>query len=131
MGNFLLRFRREFVAFDLKSLEFKAKVLDVYDGDTITIGYKFRGIYWRSQLRIYGIDTPEIRILAQKERAVKARDYLKERILNKIVHIKMNNRADKYGRLLGEVFYRGENLTTTMINLGLGVPYFGGKKESS
>lgn len=131
MGNFLLKFRKNFVTFDLKGMEFNAKVLDVYDGDTVTIGYRFRGIYWKSQLRLYGIDTPEIRILAQKENAIKARDYLKGRILSKIVKIKMCNKADKYGRLLGEIYYKGENLTSTMINLNLGVPYFGGKKESS
>jgi micrococcal nuclease len=139
MGNICLRLRKTFHPFDLRGRNISAKVLSVYDGDTITIGFKFRGEYWRSSLRIYGIDTPELKpirrgrseesILKEKEAAEKARDYLSGRILGKLITVKFNKSNDKYGRLLGEVFLGEENLAETMIGLGLGYEYGGGKKR--
>lgn len=139
MGNICLRFRRSFKPFDLRERTITAKVLSVYDGDTITIGYKFRGRYWKSSLRIYGIDTPELKprrqgrteesILEEKKAAEKARDYLSGRIFGKLITVKFNKSNDKYGRLLGEVFLGKENLSDTMRELGYGYEYGGGKKK--
>jgi endonuclease YncB( thermonuclease family) len=139
MGNICLRLRKSFQPFDLRERTITAKVLSVYDGDTITIGFKFRGNYWKSSLRIYGIDTPELKprrqgrteesIIQEKEAAEKARDYLSGRILGKLITVKFNKLNDKYGRLLGEVFLGRENLVETMIGLGMGYEYGGGKKR--
>lgn len=139
MGNICLRFRRSFQPFDLRERSITAKVLSVYDGDTITIGYKFRGRYWKSSLRIYGIDTPELKpirrgrteesVLEEKKAAEKSRDYLSGRILSKLITVKFNKSNDKYGRMLGEVFLGKENLAETMKGLGYGYEYEGGKKR--
>lgn len=139
MGNICLRFRKTFHEFDLRSQTIPARVLSVYDGDTITIGFKFRGRYWKSSLRIYGIDTPELKpirrgrteesILEEKKAAGKARDYLSGRILGKLITVKFNKSNDKYGRLLGEVFLGKENLAETMKGLGYGYEYGGGGKR--
>ena len=55
-----------------------------------TIPYKFT-------IRIHGIDTPEIRSknLKEKEFAKMVRDKLQEKILNKIIKIKIHKK-DKY-----------------------------------
>lgn len=139
MGNICLRFRKTFHEFDLRSQTIPAKVLSVYDGDTITIGYKYRGTYWKSPLRIYGIDTPELKpsrsgrteesITEEKKAAEKARDYLSGRILGKLITVNFNKSNDKYGRLLGEVFLGKESLAETMICLGYGYRYEGGMKK--
>lgn len=89
--------------------EYHAKVVAVYDADTITVnidlGFKaeLRGI----KLRLFGIDAPEMRGPEKAEGRI-ARDWLRERILNKQVRIKSHDGKDfgvgKYGRWLAEVF---------------------------
>ena len=50
-----------------------------------------------------------------------ARDWLKDKILNATVQILISrkNRVDKYGRLLGRVFYAGMDVGQEEIYLGL------------
>jgi len=92
-----------------------AKVIKVYDGDTITIGtlinhnnitkpYKF-------SLRLYGIDAPEIRTknIIEKKAGLFVKNELQEMILNKIVLINLEKKPDKYGRLLGTIFLQHNN----------------------
>jgi hypothetical protein len=40
---------------------FKARVVDVYDGDTCTILFKYHGINVKHKIRLYGYDSPEIK----------------------------------------------------------------------
>ena len=62
------------------------KVIRVYDGDTITIETPKDTT---PSLRLVGVDTPEINAdtEAEKARAIAARDYLRNLILNKYVFI--------------------------------------------
>ena len=62
------------------------EVIRVYDGDTITIQTE---IGTTVSLRLIGVDTPEINADTQAERdlAIKARNYLREMILDKEVVI--------------------------------------------
>ena len=78
---------------------YKAEVLSVYDGDTVTLmidqGMKH---FARVKVRMVGINTPEIRTkdLEEKARGYAAKDYLKSRIEGKtvIVHtVKKGNLA--------------------------------------
>ncbi len=110
----------------------RAKVVQIYDGDTITINALHRGMFNSFKCRIYGINTPEI-----KDGGTIARDYLRDKLLGKIVNIEvLNNKRDekgrlyreKYGRLLVNINYDGENIATHMIKRGYAKPYFGGKK---
>ena len=86
----------------------KGKVVSVYDGDTIKIVfpiYNNSTKLYKWTCRLSYIDTPEIRTknLKEKELGIKARDVLRDKILNKMVIIKCGD-FDKYGRLLVEVF---------------------------
>ena len=68
------------------------KVIRVYDGDTITIQTDIvngTNVGTTVNLRLIGVDTPEINAKTQdeKDRAIKARDYLREMILDKEVVI--------------------------------------------
>jgi micrococcal nuclease len=69
--------------------EYKSYVVKVYDGDTITcdIDLGFGILLKKQKLRLYGINTPEVRG-SSKEEGVKVRDIVRSRILNKWITIK-------------------------------------------
>lgn len=81
----------------------KALVIKVYDGDTLTVGFRHGGSHRpvKESIRIRGIDTPEIRTRSEKEKelALLARARLKEVALGKVVTV-VAPESDKYGRLL-------------------------------
>lgn len=91
--------------FSLNGKTFIAKVVDVYDGDTINVVFKLFNNYYKWKCRINNVDTPEIKTndKIEKERAIFVRDKLKELLLNKtiILYCSEDNK-DKYGRLLVE-----------------------------
>lgn len=113
----------------------KAKVLKVYDGDTFWIVAFHDGKMFRFNTRLYGVDTPELKG-ESKEKALEAKKYVSEKILNKIVDIQVltntiyNDKKikDKYGRLLSIIHIDGINLANDLIDRGHGKPYFGGTK---
>ena len=94
--------------------DFQAKVIEVHDGDTITLRVDFRNFDF--QLRLLEIDAKEL-----SEGGHEARDSLKKRIENEEVDILINKnrRVGKYGRLLGQVFSEGMDVGTEMLHLGL------------
>lgn len=116
--------------FSLNGINIDAKVVSVYDGDTITLVFKFSDKYYKWNCRLDGIDTPEIKSKNNEEKAlaVKARDFLREMILGKIVNIDCGD-FDKYGRLLVTVTYEKECINDLMIVKGYAKTYFGGTKE--
>ncbi|MGL4533784.1 MAG: thermonuclease family protein [Fusobacteriaceae bacterium] len=91
---------------------FTGKVTSVHDGDTIKVttktGEKFK-------IRFYGLDSPEVD--PKQEYGLEARDYLNSLIYNKEVEIKVKDK-DRYGRTVGEVFYKGESINLDMIKNG-------------
>lgn len=110
------------------------KVVKVYDGDTITViapvlNSSKHSIH-KFSIRLLGIDCPEIRTKNSEEKkiAVIARDLLKSKIIDKYVYFH-NISYDKYGRILAEVYFDGENMCDFMINKRLAVKYDGGTKS--
>ena len=69
--------------------EYRANIIAVYDGDTVTADIDLGFEVWlRGQrLRLLNIDTPEVRGKSKKEGIV-SRDALRDRILNKEVIVK-------------------------------------------
>jgi len=114
--------------------EYEAKVIDVYDGDTITcdvdLGFHITA---RIKFRLFGIDTPELRG-EEREEGLRVRDIVRERILNKQVLLKSHKgKTGKYGRWLAEVIFNDDDGMKTNLNLLLvaernAVSYFGGKR---
>lgn len=117
--------------FSLLNYKGKCKVLEVYDGDTITISFPFYGDIYKKKLRIYGVDCAEIKTKDNKEKEVgiQAKNYLTELILGKVLYIEVYKREDKYGRILATVFIGENMIDKIMIEKGFGYPYFGGKKK--
>lgn len=113
---------------------YEAKVIDVYDGDTITckvdLGFH---VSVEVKFRLFGIDTPELRG-HEREEGVRVRDIVRERILNKQVLLKSHKgKTGKYGRWLAEVLYTDEDDVKTNLNLmlvaeGNAQSYFGGSR---
>jgi micrococcal nuclease len=85
---------------------YKARVTAVYDGDTITcdidLGF---GVWLRDQtIRLFGIDTPELRGDEKTEGKV-SRDVVREMILDKEVTLRtVKDTKGKYGRWLADVY---------------------------
>ena len=82
-----------------------AKVVHVYDGDTIRVVFPIHNNFYKWTCRLVNVDTPELRTKCkiQKQYGYKVRDALREKILNKIVLIECGE-FDKYGRLLINIF---------------------------
>lgn len=121
----------------LNLYHYKAEVLSVYDGDTITLmidqGMKH---FARVKVRLVGINTPEIktRDLEEKKRGIEAREYLKGRLEDKMVIVHTAKKG-KFGRWLGVIWIYeegmeelGESLNDEMIRMGHAVAYDGGKR---
>ena len=91
--------------FDLNGERLQCKVLKVYDGDTVTLGFKYSSKIYKKSCRLHGIDTPELRGSSPEEKsaAEKARDYLKSLIMDEVVIVDFL-KNDKYGRPLVNIF---------------------------
>ena len=127
---------------------FETKILDVYDGDTITILINLDKSY-KISCRLLGLDTPELRSNDENEKKAGylARDYL----LFLITHQKTSNLSrkeirnllaentkkfkvecfdfDKYGRTLIKINFGGITLNDKMIEDGFAGIYDGNKKQ--
>ena len=92
--------------------EYKAKVIKVYDADTITVNMDLGfDVHITKSIRLADIDAPEIRGKERPE-GLKARDFLRTLILDKEVIIKTErDRTGKYGRYICNVFYEKDDLT--------------------
>ncbi|WP_331700216.1 thermonuclease family protein [Paenibacillus sp. IITD108] len=93
-------------------------VKKVYDGDTIYIDVNGK----REAVRLLCIDTPEID--KKDSFAKEARNFLREAIEGKSVHIEFGNGKeqtgrDAYDRLLGYIFVDGENINGLLVENGL------------
>jgi len=113
----------------------QCKVLDIYDGDTITIAIKLENIIFKRKVRMYGYDSPEMRPSKKlenrdeiKKNALISKQILCDKILNKIVNIKILG-FDKYGRILGIIYYENEDINDFMVKNNYGYSYFGGTKK--
>lgn len=107
------------------------KVVSVYDGDTFKVDIEgWPDIVGKSMsIRIYGIDTPEIRGTKGRTRqlALSAKTFSANYLLSCRVELR-NMRRGKYFRIIAEVYVDGENLSKLLIEEGLAKPYFGGKR---
>jgi micrococcal nuclease len=104
--------------------KFYCKVLEVYDGDTVTLCFKFRNAYFKKRCRLYGINAPEIttKNKEEKEQGYKSKDFLTGILLNQIIYFHCYG-WDKYGRLLGIIFKGDEDVNDMMIKKGFAVRY--------
>lgn len=101
-----------------------ARVIDIYDGDTITVAIIHKKIVFQYNVRIYGIDTPELKYKGlnkqtenqdtpeiKRLKELRAKGFAaKDRLVrligecpNDLVYLDCRGR-EKYGRLLADVW---------------------------
>lgn len=110
-----------------------ARVVSVYDGDTIKVVFPLNDIFYKWNCRLIGVDTPELRTknTLEKEHGYLVRDKLREKINDQIVQLKCED-LDKYGRLLVTVLCdEGQcNINEWLIQNDYAFAYDGGTKRS-
>lgn len=137
--------------FSLEGTKTHARVVSVYDADSITVIIPFAGTFSKFNIRLFGIDSPEMKskIAEVKEKAVKAR----ERVINLITGGKAANLSkkelqyylganitlvyiecfdqDKWGRTLAKVYLKegeAKSVSDILVDEKLAYPYFGETK---
>ena len=139
--------------FSLNGINTYARLVDVYDGDTVTCVIPLFNNYYKFHVRIFNLDTCELRSKNEelKNRAFLARKKVLDTICENnnlelycckkdIQHYLVENNIivwlecltfDKYGRLLANVYKKDDkttSLSSILINCHLGYPYSGGTK---
>ena len=85
---------------------YKAKVVSVYDGDTITVDIDLGMHTWviGEKLRLYGINAPEMRG-KEKVRGTASRDFLRMLLKDEEIIVEtIRDKKGKYGRFLANVY---------------------------
>ena len=116
--------------FTLSGLKTEAKCVKCYDADTIHIVIYLNNSLQRFVCRLVGIDSAEIKSknASEKEAAIKARDYLKEMILDKLINVECG-KFDKYGRLLITIIYNDMNVNEHLVEKKHAYKYDGKTKR--
>ena len=120
----------------VKKHGYTCKLVRVVDGDTcdalIDLGFD---VWIKSRIRFYGVDTWESRTrnLEEKKKGLAAKEYVKDLLENsddgKFSIISYGK--GKYGRVLGELFVKGYEVSVNqlLIENGHAYEYEGGKKK--
>ena len=111
-----------------------SKVISVYDGDTFRVDIdSLPPIVGKNiAIRLNGVDTPEIRgkCKYEKDLAVKARDFVRNKLAN-AKEIKLTKlQRGKYFRVVADVMVDGVSLEKELLDNKLAYKYTGGKKSS-
>ena len=109
------------------------KYIRNYDADTVT--FNIPNIHPivgnKVNIRVNGVDTPEIRTKNQceKKKAVIAKKYAQTFLKNaKVINLE-NIQRGKYFRIVADVIIDGKSLTEMLLVKGLAYPYDGGTKR--
>jgi len=112
--------------------EYKAEILSVYDGDgsykaIVDLGMNIK---IKKDLRLLGVDTPEMRSVQAKAGKV-VRDFVRDLILDKTVVVKTEkDESGKYGRLLVSITLEdGQDLATLLLVKAYAKPFTGKVKK--
>jgi len=105
---------------------YDVKVVSVYDGDTITVNVDLGFKIWANKIkvRLWGINTPEIRggTAETKARGKMVTEYVRDLILDKEVVMKSLGQG-KYGRWLALIYIDGVELNQHLVDKGYAVEY--------
>lgn len=112
-----------------------AKVIKVYDGDTVTLGAELHGECYRFAARMLKYNSAELRSKdpAEKKKAQEARAALAGLVDGKLCRVEVIPKKEKWGRLLVILYVidvTGKEIEVNqwMLTHKHGVPYEGGTK---
>ena len=121
--------------FTLSGVKTNAKIVHVYDGDTVHGVILLNNKPKKFKIRMLGYDSPEMKPpLKQENReeekraAIEAKNAISNLILNKVVGIHFFE-FDKYGRPLAEIYVDRVKVNDWMMENGHGYPYDGKTKS--
>lgn len=118
---------------------YEAEIVRIIDGDSIVVDIDLGFNTWlRNQsIRLYGIDTPEIRTkdLDEKAHGLMAKQFVEGLIKpgDEVILRTVYDKEEKFGRILGIFMLKGGNGTTlndSLIRERLAVLYKGQNKET-
>ncbi len=130
--------------FSYKGFVTHAKVVDLYDGDTLRLVFVYRDELIQFAVRMEGYDSPEMRPAkthpnreAEKQKAHEAKEALAGQVLGHVLVAEFGD-FDKYGRPLAKLYLTEDPTKRTaancvnawMVENGYGRPYFGGTKPA-
>jgi len=132
------------ITYTISKYVYNAMVTEVYDGDgkfevtlkiIVDIGMRELVTITRNkELRVYGIDTPELRSGDKRHNAAGkiVRDFVKDLILDKEVIITTHkDKRGKYGRLLADVTLSdGRDLATVLLEKKYAKPFSGRTRKT-
>ena len=104
---------------------YKATCTRVYDGDSVTLDIQlgFNMAMLNQKIRLFGINTPEIRG-AERPQGLIAAARLRGLIEGKEVMLHSHkDRSGKYGRWLGTIYLDDTNINKLMLQEGLATIY--------
>jgi len=107
------------------------RVVNVYDGDTLTVLCSLAGELWKCNVRVKGVDCPEMRGRGADEKAAATavRDLVRHRCDGEVCGLKTHG-TDKYGRMIAEISMPGgEDLATFLLGHGLARAYAGDTRK--
>jgi endonuclease YncB( thermonuclease family) len=109
-----------------------SEIVSIYDGDTFKVNiFGLHPVIGRNvNIRVAGVDTPEIRGKCPKEKrlAIQAKNVTKGFLLSaNTIHLK-NIRRGKYFRIVADVYGDDISLKKVLIESGLAVAYQGKSK---
>jgi micrococcal nuclease len=114
-------------AVDCGLYDYRARVTDVIDGDTVRADIDLGFSTWRNgeSLRLWGIDAPELRRREERARAERARAALAERVLGReLIVCTIEDRRGSFNRYLAVLYTpAGENINEWLLAAGHAVPY--------
>ena len=128
--------------FNFDGKTFIAKPCHVYDGDTFSVIFDYKGELIKYRCRCYGYDTPEMRPslkkpdrLKEKELALIAKNRMIELLEahpSKLIKIECL-KFDKYGRILIKAYnnVHEKSINELMVEEGYGKWYNGGTKDTN
>lgn len=102
---------------------YNAKVVSVYDGDTITVDIDLglKTFIKGEKIRLFGINAPEVRG-ESRAMGIISRDWLRAKILGKNIILKtIKDKKGKYGRYIGDIYIDGVNINTEIVSQGFAV----------
>jgi len=109
--------------------EYRADIRRVVDGDTVDVDIDLGFNVWlrNERLRLYGIDTPEVKGSTKAE-GLAAKNALIQKVRGKQVTIctvkarkGTKDRKGKFGRYLATIWINGENVNAWLVSNGFAV----------
>ena len=107
---------------------YKVRIVRILDGDTVDVDIDLGFGIWMAgeRIRIFGIDTPEVRTRDNIEKTFgfAAKDRVEDLLEENAILVSIEYERGKFGRILGDfILEDGRKLSTVLLEEGHALPY--------